>query len=124
MLEPEWKPAGYRKSVFSFFRRECERHIQFGFHARTHQIARRTPRSEWTSGVMERLPSTISLITRGTTPTSRAMAFCEIPLGLRYSSSRILPGVIGSFMFIFSNVIGPFWLRQGRGVETHLNPKT
>ena len=26
---------------------------------------------------------------------ARAMAFCEIPMGLRYSSSKIAPGVIG-----------------------------
>lgn len=60
------------------------------------------------AGVMERLPRTISLIARGATPISRAIAFCEIPRGLRYSSSKISPGVIGSFMFIFYNVIGSF----------------
>ena len=35
------------------------------------------------AGVMERLPWTISLIARGETPMARAMAFCEIPMGLR-----------------------------------------
>ena len=60
------------------------------------------------AGVMERLPRTISLIARGATPIARAIAFCEIPVGLRYSSSKISPGVIGSFTLIFYNVIGSF----------------
>jgi hypothetical protein len=47
------------------------------------------------AGVIERLPRTISLTARGGTPIARAIAFWEIPMGLRYSSSRISPGVIG-----------------------------
>ena len=50
------------------------------------------------TGVIERCPSTISLIERGATPMARAMAFCEIPIGVRYSSSRISPGMMGGFM--------------------------
>ena len=46
------------------------------------------------AGVIDRLPCTISLIARGATPIARAMAFWEIPIGLRYSSNRISPGVI------------------------------
>lgn len=54
--------------------------------------------------VMERLPSTISLIARGATPIARAIAFCEIPMGLRYSSNRISPGVMERFISISYNV--------------------
>lgn len=50
------------------------------------------------AGVMERLPSTISLMARGGTPMARAMAFWEIPMGIRCSSRRISPGVRGGFM--------------------------
>ena len=50
------------------------------------------------AGVMERRPCTISLIARGATPMARAIAFWEIPIGLRYSSSRISPGVTGVSM--------------------------
>ena len=60
------------------------------------------------AGVIDRRPCTISLIARGATPMARAMAFCEIPIGLRYSSSKISPGVMGSFMSISYNVIGLF----------------
>ena len=42
---------------------------------------------------------TISLIARGATPMARAIALGEIPMGLRYSSSRISPGVIGLSIF-------------------------
>jgi hypothetical protein len=34
------------------------------------------------------------------------MAFWEIPIGFRYSSRRISPGVIGGFMGITYSVIG------------------
>ena len=37
---------------------------------------------------------------------ARDMPFCEIPIGLRYSSKRISPGVIGSYMTIPYDVIG------------------
>ena len=47
---------------------------------------RRDPRRAWT----------ISLIVCGLTPKARARAFCEMPRGVRYSSRRISPGVIGS----------------------------
>ena len=50
------------------------------------------------AGVMDLRPCTISLIARGATPMARAMAFWEIPMGLRYSSSRISPGVTGVSM--------------------------
>ena len=56
------------------------------------------------AGVIERLAWTILLITRGATPMARAMASCEIPIGLRYSSSRISPGVIGLSMSISSGI--------------------
>ena len=57
------------------------------------------------AGVIERLPWTISLIARGATPMARDMAFCEIPIGLRYSSNRISPGVMGSRIAIAYDVI-------------------
>ena len=57
-------------------------------------------------GVMERLPRTISLMALGGTPIALAMAFCEMPNGFRYSSRRISPAVIGSFMGITYHVIG------------------
>jgi len=47
---------------------------------------------------MARRPSTISLTARGGTPIARAMTFWEIPMGRRYSSSRISPDVMGWFM--------------------------
>ncbi len=50
-------------------------------------------------GVIERLPSTISLIALGGTPMALAMAFCEMPSGLRYSSKRISPAVMGVIVF-------------------------
>ena len=56
-------------------------------------------------GVMERLPWTISLTARGATPMARAIAFWEMPMGARYSSRRISPGVIGWFMAITYCVI-------------------
>ena len=37
---------------------------------------------------------------------ARAIAFCEIPIGSRYSLRRISPGVIGFFIFITCNVTG------------------
>src|SRR6266481_5689745 len=49
-------------------------------------------------GVMARLPRTISLMARGGTPMARAMAFWEIFMGVRYSSSKISPGVMGGLM--------------------------
>ena len=51
------------------------------------------------SAVMDRRPSTISLTVRGETPSPRASAFCDKPSGLRYSSRRISPGVIGFMGF-------------------------
>jgi len=57
------------------------------------------------SAVMDRRPSTISLTVRGETPSPRASAFCDRPSGLRYSSRRISPGVIG-FMGISYSVMG------------------
>lgn len=57
------------------------------------------------AGVMARLPSTISLIARGGTPMARAMAFCEMPRGCKYSSNRISPGVIGLFMAVTYGVM-------------------
>lgn len=57
-------------------------------------------------GVIDRRPCTISLIARGATPIARAMAFCEIPIGLRYSSSRISPGVMEPFIVIYYNITG------------------
>jgi hypothetical protein len=50
------------------------------------------------AGVIERLPRTISLIALGGTPMARAIAFWEMPMGRRYSSRRISPGVMGVFM--------------------------
>src|SRR5215216_1251311 len=41
---------------------------------------------------MARLASTISLMRRGGTPTARASAVCDRPIGFRNSSSRISPG--------------------------------
>ena len=43
------------------------------------------------AGVMERRPSTISFTARNGSPINRAMAFCEIPVGLRYTYNRISP---------------------------------
>ena len=56
-------------------------------------------------GVMDRRAWMISLIARGATPMARAMAFWEMPMGMRYSSNRISPGVIGGFIGITYNVI-------------------
>ena len=58
------------------------------------------------AGVIERLPWTISLMARGETPIARAIAFWEIPIGFRYSSRSISPGVIGLSMPIAYNVMG------------------
>ena len=58
------------------------------------------------AGVIERLAWTISLIARGATPMARAIAFCEIPIGSRYSFTRISPGVIGLSMRISHDVTG------------------
>jgi hypothetical protein len=33
------------------------------------------------------------------------MAFCEMPMGIRYSSNKISPGVIGVFIVITYDVI-------------------
>lgn len=57
------------------------------------------------AGVIERRPSTISLTARGGTRMARPMAFCEMPIGLRYSSKRISPGVIGGFKAVMYRVI-------------------
>ncbi len=35
------------------------------------------------TGVIERLPRAVSLIARGETPIARAIAFCEVPIGVR-----------------------------------------
>jgi len=56
-------------------------------------------------GVIERCPRTISLTARGGTPIARAIAFCEMPMGFKYSSSRISPGEMGGFMDITYSVI-------------------
>src|SRR6202008_2419727 len=45
------------------------------------------------SAVIDRLPSTISLIRRGGTPIARARPFCVRPIGSMNSSSRTSPGV-------------------------------
>ena len=58
------------------------------------------------AGVIERLPCTISLIALGETPMARDMAFCEIPMGVRYSWRRISPGVMGGCMVIMYDVTG------------------
>lgn len=56
-------------------------------------------------GVMARLPSTISLMARGDTPMALAMAFWEMPIGAKYSSSKISPGVIGVCMGVVYDAI-------------------
>ncbi len=43
---------------------------------------------------------------RGATPIARAIAFCEIPIGSRYSSSKISPGIMGGLMIVTYDVIG------------------
>jgi hypothetical protein len=50
------------------------------------------------AGVMARSPLTISAIVSGPTPIASAKALCEIPIGMRYSSDRISPAVIGFVM--------------------------
>ena len=50
------------------------------------------------AGVMAHSPRMISLIIHGETPIVSAIASGEIPMGLRYSSARISPGVIGFIM--------------------------
>ena len=45
------------------------------------------------SAVIDRLPSTISLIRRGGTPIARARPFCVRPIGSMNSSGRTSPGV-------------------------------
>ena len=67
---------------------------------------KKAPKRMDMDGVMERLPSTISLIARGGTPMARAMAFWEIPMGWRYSSRRISPGVMECFMAVTYGVMG------------------
>lgn len=57
-------------------------------------------------GVIERRPRTISFTARGGTPIARAIAFCEMLMGFKYSSRRISPGVIGGFMAITCSVMG------------------
>ncbi len=56
--------------------------------------------------VIDRRPRTISLIALGETPMARAMAVFEIPIGLRYSLSKISPGLMGSSIPISYSVIG------------------
>lgn len=58
------------------------------------------------AGVMERRAWMISLMARGATPMARAMAFWDMPMGSRYSSRRISPGVMGGFMTITYSVMG------------------
>jgi hypothetical protein len=41
----------------------------------------------------------------GGTPMARAMAFREMPMGLRYSSRRISPGATGDFMAVTYGVM-------------------
>ena len=50
------------------------------------------------SSVMGHSPRTISSIVCGGTPMASAMAMCEMPMGFRYSSARISPGVMGFIM--------------------------
>ena len=45
------------------------------------------------SNVISRLLWMISLIRRGATPNAFARLFCDSPIGFRYSSKRISPGV-------------------------------
>ena len=67
--------------------------------------AKKAPKRMDMAGVIERLPSTISLMALGGTPMARAIAFWEMLNGLRYSSNNISPGVIAIFMDVTYRVI-------------------
>lgn len=70
------------------------------------------------AGVIERLPWTISLIACEETPMARAIAFGEIPIGLRYSSTRISPGVIGVFIGLWAGAQSGFWFSVSHCVDS------
>ena len=57
------------------------------------------------SSVMGHSPRTISSIVCGGTPIALAIAVCEIPMGLRYSSARISPGVMEFIMVTRYNAV-------------------
>ena len=99
--------AGRLLSVSLFFSRASLRkpHSTWSPCQNSSDWPKNSPKRMDIAEVIERLEWTISLITRGATPMARAMAFCETPMGLRYSSSRISPGVIGLSMSISSSIM-------------------
>ena len=88
-------------SIRSFFLRRRKSQLLWIRNQNSEVCPKNLPNLMDISGVMDRLPSTISLIARGETPIARPSAFCESDSGTRYSSRRISPGVTG---FIYYSV--------------------